>query len=284
MDSPPFLPAAGPGAMVSVWELMHSSQVMPPILELFWPSWLLSVQQTFRENFATHNRRYKDREGRSSPLLLGSGGGTEANKSWKQSYQNQRSQKSPYIDRSKVDRKPTKELSLPGRFGEDPNPQFKGLVPFILMKDPKWKPRTCPFTEDMKHPIAIFPVMAKLTSRKMVSQVVQQHLGTHWKPVLLRGDVLKPGLTLQFCFLTLWPIVVSGNTLRETHWGGKKLISIQLPWAAWSLTRADGSLLGTLPHDFQEAEGSGLHLPLITVVSDVLYSKWCTLSRQGRKC
>ena len=85
------------------------------------------------------------------------------------------------------------------------------------MKDPKWKPRTCPFTEDMKHPIAIFPVMAKLTSRKMVSQVVQQHLGTHWKPVLLRGDVLKPGLTLQFCFLTLWPIVVSGNTLRETH-------------------------------------------------------------------
>lgn len=93
--------------------------------------------------------------------------------------------------------------------------------------------------------------------------------------------MLKPGLTLQFCFLTLWPIVVSGDTLRETHWGGKKLISIQLPWAAWSLTRADGSLLGTLPHDFQEAEGSGLHLPLITVVSDVLYSKWCTLSRQG---
>ena len=76
-----------------------------------------------------------------------------------------------YRDRSKVDGKPTKELSLPGRFGEDPNPQFKGLVLFILMKDPKWKPRTCPFTENMKHPIAIFPVTAKLTSRKTVSHL-----------------------------------------------------------------------------------------------------------------
>lgn len=47
-------------------------------------------------------------------------------------------------------------------------------------------------------------------------------------------------------------------------------MSIQLPRAAWSLTRADGSILGTLPHGFQEAEGSGLHLPLISMVSNVL--------------
>ena len=171
MDSPPFLLAAGPGALVSMWEHIHSSQVMPPILELFWPSWLLSVQQAFCENFCTHNRRYKDREGRSGPLLLDTGGGREPNKSWEQSYQNQGSQKNSYRDRNKVDRKPRKELSLPGRVGEDPNPQSKGLVPFILIKNPKWKPKTYPFTEDMKHPIAIFPVTAKLTFRKMVSHL-----------------------------------------------------------------------------------------------------------------
>lgn len=80
MDSPPFLLAAGPEALVSVWEHIHSSQVMPPILEL-WPSRLLSVQQAFCENFCTHNKRYKDSEGRSGPLLLGSGGGREPSKS-----------------------------------------------------------------------------------------------------------------------------------------------------------------------------------------------------------
>lgn len=159
----------GRGVRVGACARPPSDATHPRVIQ---PSWLLSVQQTFRENFRTHNRRYKDREGRSGPLLLGSGGGREANKSGKQSYQNQRSQKSPYRDRrSKVDGKPRKELSLPGRCGEDANPQFKGLVPFILMKDPKWKLRTCPFTEDMKHPIAIFPAMAKLTFRKMVSHL-----------------------------------------------------------------------------------------------------------------
>ena len=63
-----------------------------------------------------------------------------------------------------------KQLALPGR-AEDPTLNFQGLVPFILIKESEWKPRACPFTEDMKRPIAIFPVMAKQTFRKMYSHL-----------------------------------------------------------------------------------------------------------------